>query len=297
MFSLNGNFISSISAQGRGAEEYLQISDFDINPKTRAISILDPGKKKVIDYTFNSEYLSDFEVNIWAKEFKYLETENCLLRVFTTKASKLVDGEDKGHDIYVYDSNHNLIHSDLEFSQALSIGLGNGITLSNTGEGIKYQKPNSNIVYAIKDKETSIDKIIGFDYGVLSGDEIENAFFKGKKILDEYVYNLIYFESINWVYTLFMFDTKPYIGLFNKKSKESILYKEQKDPSCGCGITLNIKGVNNDSFIFETEMQKLEGMVNILDPDQTKCYNPEIFNEVEKMDMISNPILVLVDFE
>lgn len=294
VFSLDGKYITRIFSQGRGAYEYQSISDFDIHPESNLITILDPGLHKLFRYNLNSEYQDEFQLDCWAKEFKYLKEGKMLYLVFSTSTSKLSDGI--GNDIYVYDEEHNLSYSAFPFTKPISIGMGNGINLIRNTNGISYKKINTNLVYSIKSDTLKIKYFLQFSLDVLPGNEIENVFFKGKGILDKYISNINYYESSETVYTFFKHNKNGYWGLYNKSSNKSYVFNEQKDPECQCNITLNVLSSYKDYFIIETDYSKINAVLRILDADKKRCANPEIFKTLETLDMTSNPILILVDF-
>ncbi len=294
IFSFDGKFITSIYEQGRGAREYQYLGDFDICPNSNLISVLDPGLHKIFTYNMNSEYQYEFRFDCSAKEFKYFKEGKNIYKTFTVKESNLTD--DIGYDIYVYNEENKLLYSSLPFSVAISLGMGNGIHLTRNNNKIRYFRPNTNLIYSITKDSAQINYVLRFPYEVLPGNELENVFFKGKDILHKYVYNIIYFEASGTIYTLFMYNKEVYWGLFNKDTGESVLFQEQKDPSCNCGITLNFIGTYKKYFILETEYSKINSVLNVLDPDRIKCSDPGIFETIEKLDMTSNPVLIFVEF-
>ncbi|MGV8139569.1 MAG: hypothetical protein AB2L20_30600 [Mangrovibacterium sp.] len=49
-------------------------------------------------------------------------------------------------------------------------------------------------------------------------------------------------------------------------------------------------------FILETDYSKITKLLEKLDPRRTKCINPELFKAIDKLEMTSNPVLVLIEF-
>lgn len=295
MFSNEGKYIGKINKQGRGPLEYQSISSFDINPNNGNIAILDSWLKKIKEYSAAGEQKKEIQLDCWAKEFRYFNTGANTFIVVTTKASRMANEE--GRELYVYDQNDHYVYSSLPFDDPISMTTGNDISFSGSIDEISYLRPNTNQVYSVSKDSVGIKYLLNFPYPVLPGDEVENAFFKGKKILDKHVYNVIYFESSDLVYSQFMHDKKVYWGLYNKRSKKSTLFEEPKDPSCNCGLTLNVVGAFQDFFIIETDYSKINSVLKILDPGKGKCSNPKVFDAVDKLDMTSNPILLFVEFK
>ncbi len=296
VFSLNGEYLNKINRQGRGAHEYMSISDFDIHPKNETIDILDPGSRKLFSFNLNSEYLNEVKLNFGAKEFKYFTEGSKLYKAYSTKASILAD-DGVGRHIYVYDENNNFLYSALPFINPLGVTIGNGIFLLKNETQVEYLKPNTNIVYSIKSNNIEIKYLLEFPNDVMPQDITENVFLHGKKNRKGYIYGLEYFESNNFIYTSFMYEKQPYWGLFDKYNKESIIFNHSKNPSCNCGVNLKIKGVYENYFIVQTDYLNFNNVIDLLDPTKEKCLNPNVFKTIEQLDMTSNPILILVEFK
>jgi hypothetical protein len=297
IFSFKGKYLNKINAQGRGPKEYQSVADFHINPQNGNISILDPVVRKIKNYNSSSVFQSEFQLDCWAKEIKYFINGGKTFIALGTKASNLETGNNLGFEIYLLDGNYETIYSTLNFTKPIGIALGNGIQLTENNNNVNYLQPNTNLVYSINTDSARLKYTLQFPFDVLPGDEIENVFFKGKKLNYKYVYNIIYFESGNSIYVQFMHDKKVYWGLYSKTTKESVLFNEFKDTSCGCGVTLNLIGTYNNSFILETDVTKIGNVLRLLDPDKKRCTNPEIFNMIDTLDVTSNPLLILADFK
>ena len=294
-FSLKGKYLGKLNKQGRGPEEYQSISSFDMHPKNKTLSVLDPGLRKIKHYDFNSNYLGEQLLKNWGKEFCYILGNDKVYIATTSKKSRAV--KDNSMELEILNEKNEVICSAFPFSKPVSIATGNDISFSGTSDDMGYISPNSNLVYSFYKDSIVLKHELNFPYPVLPGEELQNAFFKGKKILDNHVYNVIYFETPRMVYSQFMNDKKIYWGLYDKNSKESKLFPEEKDPSCNCGITLNVKGTYGDSLILETDYSKINPLLNVIDPGKKRCLNPGIFKEIEKLDMTSNPILILIEYE
>lgn len=57
-----------------------------------------------------------------------------------------------------------------------------------------------------------------------------------------------------------------------------------------------IVGTWEKGFILEADYSKISKVLEKLDPKRVKCLNPELFDAVDKMEMTSNPVLVLIEF-
>lgn len=65
-FNKDGSFDHKISRQGNGPGEYARISDFDINKQDNTITILDTGKKQLLKYDWDGNFIDRLSLNSWA---------------------------------------------------------------------------------------------------------------------------------------------------------------------------------------------------------------------------------------
>jgi hypothetical protein len=75
-----------------------------------------------------------------------------------------------------------------------------------------------------------------------------------------------------------------------------VLFEGEEDPACKCDVMAGIVGIWEKGFILEADYSKITKVLEKLDPERTKCLNPELFKEVDKLEMTSNPVLVLIEF-
>ncbi len=296
VFSKEGKFISKLDAQGGGPREYQSMTDFDIHPVHEYISVLDPGLRKIKNYDFNSNYIGEQAFDSWGKEFKYFFDGDNVYTVISTKASKMTE-QGNSYDIEVYNEKGELVYSALPFQKAVSMGAGTPTSMFRLNKAFHYRQINTNLVYSIRADTIRQVYTLDFPYPVMPGDELENAFLKGKKIFDKYVYLVNYFESEKMILCQFTHDKKPYWGLYDKKSNQSKVFNGEIDPSCGCDGSFMVLGVWEKGFVIETDYSKISRLLESFDPKKEKCSNPEVFDTVDKLDMTSNPILLFVEFK
>lgn len=78
-FDKSGTFKYSIDRQGIGPEEYLRLSDFDISPDRKRISILDTRKKEILEYDFRGNLQRTNKLDNWYIGIQYLNDSLYLL--------------------------------------------------------------------------------------------------------------------------------------------------------------------------------------------------------------------------
>lgn len=78
-FDKTGAFKHFINRQGAGPEEYIRLSDFDICPDRRIITILDTRKKSILEYDLSGNFKRKIELNNWHIGLNLLNDSVCLL--------------------------------------------------------------------------------------------------------------------------------------------------------------------------------------------------------------------------
>lgn len=65
-FNKNGTFSHKFFRQGNGPEEYIRISDFDIDKDNHIISVLDTRKKQFVRYDWYGNFVDKADLGYWA---------------------------------------------------------------------------------------------------------------------------------------------------------------------------------------------------------------------------------------
>lgn len=116
-----------INRQGAGPEEYLRLSDFDISPDRKRISILDTRKKEILEYDFRGNLHRRNKLDNWYIGIKYLNdslyllysgnqisgNNNMKFSTYNIKTSSVIDSF---YPISVQKSKYLHIHSANNFS-------------------------------------------------------------------------------------------------------------------------------------------------------------------------------------
>lgn len=69
IFRENGDLVNRIHKKGQGPDEYISMSDFDVNPKTGFIHILDITQRKMLIYNLYGHLENSFEVKDVIRDF------------------------------------------------------------------------------------------------------------------------------------------------------------------------------------------------------------------------------------
>lgn len=295
IFSLEGDYIDKISSGNNSTKSFSGIADFDINPINEDICILDQKQRKLVVFNREGRFLKSIPINCLAREIAYGVKAGKVFVVLHTIQS---DAEsDINDEIVVYDENDKLLDTYFEYQKENHPLQNKRITLMKRGDNVMFLKEGTNTLYEIGPKKCNKKSTLVFPKPVLPADKIYGAFFSGDVDVSQYVYDIDYFESDSILYTTFSSTDGDYIGIFNKESNRSILYNMLLDPSCKCGIQIEIVGVYQNNFIVQIPRTKIADILEVLDNERTKCTNDEMFDVIDNMKPGENPILLLLELK
>ena len=295
IFSLAGDYIDKISSGNNSINSFSGIIDFDIHPVTRDICILDQKQRKLVIYNEEGGFVKSTPINCLAREITYGVKAG---RVFTVIHTIQSDAKsDINDEIVLYDENDKPLDTYFEYQKENYPVQNKRITLMKRGDNVMFLKEGTNNLYEIEPQKYNIISTLVFPKPVLPADKVYGAFFSGDVDVSQYVYDIDYFESDSILYTTFSSIDGDYIGIFNKESNRSTIYNMLLDPSCKCGIKIEIVGVYQNNFIIQIPRTKIADILEVLDNERTKCTNDEMFDVIDNMKPGENPILLLLELK
>lgn len=233
-FDSNGVFKFKIQNRGHGPREYTELYDFEINPYTQHIELLDPHGKLII-HGIDGRYI---ETIILPKElhalhyFKIISKNDVLFyRIF----------EDKR--LVVYDRTNMKIKSEFYevLKHVLTRNFATRLPLFNTEKGIGMWEGFSNSILNIDTVGNDLVNRYSWDFGDNRNINIEKIK-SDRKYLNTYadmashggINNYIYpfyfnLESENYIFTQFGFDKKKYHIFLDKKKNVYKLFQNFKE--------------------------------------------------------------------
>lgn len=294
IFSLDGRYIDKISENGEGYSKYTGIADFDIHPVNGNVTILDQIQKQLVIFGEDTKFVETHKINSSAKEIAYgIENE----KVFTVLHSRSSKGDSKSvMEINTYDEDYRLLKTYFPYNEKSSSVQSNEKTLMKRNGKVMFLREGTNNLYKIDMKKCRNISNFIFPKPVLPADKMYDAFYSGSVDLNNYIYNVDYFESDSIVYSTFSSIDGNYIGIYNKESGISRLFNMLLDPSCKCGIKIDIVGSFENTFIIQIPRIKIPDVMEVLDGERSKCYNEEMFELIDHMAPGENPILLLLEF-
>lgn len=292
IFDEKGNYLRKIDKQGRGPGEYISIADFEIDPKTGEIYIVDSGNRKILIYTREGNFAREYVVKDWIKNIGIMTCDAGPQIIATSNLSRVTESGEK-FDAIRYDANFRVLEKHLPFEELASFGLGNGFLVSSLGKRVGYFKHFSDeIAYFSCSGNLQTLKVI-FPKPVLAPHQFYD-FLNGQASPSEVVTNVIYFENKAFKLIEYAYDGAKYMYLYNKEKpgRSRLVSLPEKEECQNCRL---VKGMTNDSFIYSVEAADLENFARYLSPDLSKCRNLPLIEDIDARD-VDSFYLVLVKF-
>jgi hypothetical protein len=221
VFDKNGKFLRQIGRTGRGPGEYLQVTDFCIDPERREIYLLDSGTRKALKYNLDTgEYISSIDLPAndvnpsliaYAYDKLYLkikyygqnrENDNLLME-YDLKTGKYTD--------YISSKKWNLdwegnVYSDHNF-------------FSSGQQPLKYVELFMNTVFAIE-KDTV------YPYFTLNTKDWTKqiTYEEYEKGVTQAYHIRNYFEYKDYIHLQYDYRLNRYTVVYNKKTNETKIY-------------------------------------------------------------------------
>jgi hypothetical protein len=165
------------------------------------------------------------------------------------------------------------------------------------GDVIGYYRAGTNAIYNFKDNgELTLRYRIKFPKQILPSEMIMGLL-KNEVPVDKYTYLVNYFENASHLVMTFWVNKRLYIGIYVKENGKSSIVKVPLDPSCRCTTKLNLIGVAESDFIFQSDIFNINETTDLVDCDKDKLANHSILQEIDRLSDNSNPILLLVNFK
>lgn len=295
IFSMNGEYINKIPKKSKGEDDFLSIVDFDIHPVNGHIAILDQKQKRFVTFNESTKFINSNKINFLAKEIAYGIKDGKVYMVIHAKASK--EDSDINFEIITYDENDNLSETFFPFDRKMISVQSDKPTIMKRGGKVMFLEAGTNSLYEIDLRKYKKKSNLTFSKPVLPVDKMYGAFYRGEVDLTNYIYNVDYFESDRIVYITFSGINGDYIGIYDKEACSSSLFNMLLDPSCKCGMKIDIVGSFKNYFIVQIPRIKISNVMDVLDNERIKCSNKNMFEIIDNMKPGENPILLLLELK
>ncbi len=283
IYQKDGKLIKIISKLGKGEGEYLDLTDFNINPTNNNIYIYDAQLRKILIYSDNGDFVRTVKFDFIAGSFVLSNG-----KIIFDKFNML---ERNGNNIFdnnliVCNKEGKPIKGYLPIDKELfmyNFGPMNG--LRKYKNHILYLPPISNQIFSYNAKQESISKLYYLDFGKKWPDD---AFFKAnlpishsdifKKFKQKGLINFLNFiENDKYLCIGFYLGADKVLGFISKADGRYRLYKMDESPFDFLPMSVDEAG----------------NFVNVIYKDAYDIMkNPEIIPENKYEDIKSNIILI-----
>lgn len=289
VFDKNGKFVSRIWKQGRGPMEYQSIAQIDVHPVKNFVSVLDPGTRKILNYTSTGEFIGSVKLNHYAKEICYFQQKDQVYLALSTHKSKTY--KENNYDIVVLNDNYEVIQESIQFTEPQGVVLGNGISFNKRSDHVNYYMQNTNIIYTILPNKSFPNYYLKFSKEILPENKIMTAFQGNYKLFEDHIHSINYFETSEQLVVVYSCAKDAYLGLYDKINKQSLVIPAPKDSECDCRLNLRFAGTTENHIVLSADGTNILQTIDAIDPYKDKCLN-NIDTIVKNLDITSNPVLI-----
>lgn len=293
VFDSNGKFLSKISKQGNGPDEYTYLMDFDIDDKGN-VCILDFNKKKIMVYDRLGQLKNVTTQQYFSQNISKINSST-FLTYQPSFGSKMAEK-------LILKKGNNIIASYLPADKNR-----NGLTLlkpfalNRSGKSILFNEDLSDTIFEVSDKEVKAKYALVFGDHTLQPELRNNPeYFKMRSGNIKAGWRINnFFENSNYFTCSFIFETINTVLYYSKKNQK---YFYSNCPSCNETKTKVLgdfaaKGVADDYFVSTitySSVINFRKSVTGENKDQAKAFfTAENYQLIENFKENDNPILVL----
>ena len=294
IFDFEGKFLKSIDKRGEGSGEYNNISDFYINKKLERIEILDKGQKKILNYTYDGEYLGN--VSLGFRGTKIVRDAENSLYVYCG----YVRDENNIYKINVIDDKdrHSFYEIDEKKSQYLHI-MNQIYFHKNNEDDILFFEPFNDTIYTLHSHELKPKYVISYN-----GRNVPESFYTNNDFSDVFEFFQEYnkHDYVNSTYNVIETDNKllfscrkgseKYFVVYDKTDKTAHSYNRIVDDLFSDGLEIPFQ---SDEFIFFAENNTTLFLVQPywLMEHKDKIVSEKLKLILQDLDEEDNPILMV----
>ena len=256
IYDKSGKYINSISKKGRGPGEYLYISDFMFDEKTREITICDNDRLK--KYSFNGNFISEQKFD--SRISKILRMDNGNL---VAEKSLPTDNPQTNYHLRILTNELDVLNKRLPIIPSGGPGFGLEGQTYRTALNKDYAyffSYTGDTIYHIFDTIIKPVYVLKYDRPIITTTDGTGTY---KSDPNESYRYLSYFEIGDVSILLFNYRNQGYCFSFNQLTGQSKSFFTR----------FPIQGVYNNKIIITTNSMYLKRTIERIDPDKSKCIN------------------------
>ena len=298
-FDYSGKFHCTYGAQGRGPEEYINLSTFYIDKERRIVSIIDNFTGKNINFNLDGKYLS---TKTYPQDAFYMTYSGILINKDSfLKLNLIYNDFNTVYSIYNLESEEEQPIFDFPVKTD-GIGVPVGRTpVSFYGDTIKAIVPFDNRIYEITSSGLNPISVIHTDMTLVSQKQLEAVADFSIMTYFDYM-NKDYFTGFNSIYetenhmllsyfnsSYFMVDKRDNIGRLYSYCASEI---DPEESVIDVLPLLNIMTTSSEHFIGVYDIIKLKDIVTVMPENTNDIYLQKIKKLIDQLSVYDNPCLL-----
>ena len=234
VYNNSGTFLFKIAKQGKGYGEYITIADFDVEPSTGDIYIIDGMTDKILVFQEN-KFIKDINLNFGSKAKRI-----CFLgddRIAFENQISPGKVEWKYH-IIIANKNLDILSKEIPYEKSVSLVMSPVSPFSKYDDEVSYIPVYNDTIFHIRNGHVEPKYKLDFgknwiDEEYLYGKNINPmSFFQDlKKSNSIYLLNTI--ESRSHIFIYFTYKNEKFAYLYDKDTKKGAFIKGYMENGCG----------------------------------------------------------------
>lgn len=300
-FNLNGDYLYTIGGMGKGPGEYIILIDFFVDKTKKRISIFDQAQSKIIEYSYDGEFLNEFRVKCCPDGVKKIKDSYHFSTAFLGRDTIIY--EYKGNEVI-----NNFTKKDLCLEQYTE-HVSHMQSLSSFDDSVTYWTELNNYVFRIKDGK--VLKRYLFDYGKDSY-EIDKVKDVNENPRAPGPYGSVdrFIETKQYIFIFSLFKQKAKHILYDKKTKIASVVDNQiciRNALFNNFSFVNTKdglvnfwpdknGKINDTMLYQTFYAYNFKESNFCDPEGEvqKSKNIQLQKIIDESSYTDNPVIMII---
>lgn len=287
VYNNSGKFLYKISKHGKGYGEYVLLTDFDVEPNSGDIYILDGMTGKLLVFREN-EFIKDFNSEVGSNYMNICFLGNNRI-VFENRICQ-AKVEMKYH-LFVTDESMKILNKEIPYEKGASLVMAPVSPFSKYDDGISYLPIYNDTIFCIKNGHAIPKYKLDFgknwiDEEYLYSKNIDQMSFIQDLEKSNSIYFLNTIESNGHIFIYFTYKDKKFAYLYDKDTKKGAFIKNYMENGCGN----NGLPVVPDGDLFVGMVNPSE-LINVKEKELQKGY-PDLKGSIN-----NNPFLSYLKFK
>jgi hypothetical protein len=280
IFDRSGKYINSISKKGRGPGEYLYISDFMFDEKTREITICDQDRLK--KYSFNGDYISEQKFDSRVSKILRMDDGNLV-----SEKGLPTDNIQTNYHLRILSNKLEVLAKRLPIIPSGGPGFGLEGQTFRTALNKNYAyffSYSGDTVYHISGNNIKPVYLLKYDRPIITTTDGTGTY---KSDPDKSYRQLSYYEVGNVSLLQYYYKNQGYCFSFNQLTGQSKSFFTK----------FPIQGVYNSKLVLITNSMYLKQTIDRIDSQKSKCKNISDLDNALQNYMDDFQTIILVDLD